>query len=72
MSPEGVVAGELYRLHDPESHARKARFAYEGEEFVRVVARAICRGNEVETWIYRFCGDPPENARIQSGNFCAL
>jgi len=41
---------------------------YEGSGFERVKVETS-RG---EAWIYRYCGDPPPGALIQSGDFCAL
>ena len=60
--PEGAVQGELYRLHTPEV-TLAVLDEYEGEEFERVVVEGA--------WLYQYKGDPPEEARIASGDFCA-
>lgn len=60
--PHGVVHGELYRLRDPETMLRLLD-EYEGEEYERVRT-----GN---AWIYQYRTQPPESARIASGDFCA-
>jgi len=64
--PDGEVQGELYRLHSPET-TLAALDEYEGEEFERVVIRVVNK----DAWIYRYKGDPPEEARIASGDFRA-
>ncbi len=56
------VQGELYRLHTPEA-TLAALDEYEGEEFSRVVVNGA--------WLYQYKGDPPEEARIASGDFRA-
>lgn len=60
--PAGEVQGELYRLHDP-AQTLSALDEYEGEEFERVLIDGA--------WIYRYKTQPPEGARIASGDFCA-
>jgi len=60
--PAGGVRGELYRLNDPET-TLKTLDEYEGAEFERVMINGW--------WIYQFGGEPPENSRIVSGDFCA-
>ncbi len=60
--PVGVVEGELYRLHTPEV-TLAVLDEYEGEEFERMVVNGA--------WIYQYKGDPPEEARIASGDFRA-
>ena len=59
---EGEVQGELYRLNTPE-RTLAALDEYEGEEFERVVVKGA--------WLYQYKGDPPEEARIASGDFRA-
>jgi len=74
--PGGEVHGELYRLNDPET-TLKALDEYEGEEFERVVVRAAqaqircAADSEDDAWIYQYGGQPPEDSRIASGDFCA-
>jgi gamma-glutamylcyclotransferase (GGCT)/AIG2-like uncharacterized protein YtfP len=58
--PAGEVRGELYRLADPET-TLKALDEYEGSDFERVEVNGW--------WIYQFNGEPPEPARIVSGDF---
>ena len=60
--PEGEVQGELYRLNTPEG-TLAVLDEYEGDEFERVVVKGA--------WLYQYKGDPPESARIASGDFCA-
>jgi gamma-glutamylcyclotransferase (GGCT)/AIG2-like uncharacterized protein YtfP len=60
--PEGEVQGELYRLHTPEV-TLAVLDEYEGEEFERVVVKGA--------WLYQYKGEPPEEARIASGDFRA-
>lgn len=60
--PEGKVQGELYRLNSPETTLATLD-DYEGEEFERVVVDGA--------WLYQYKGDPPEQARIASGDFRA-
>jgi len=60
--PAGEVHGELYRLRDPET-TLKTLDEYEGSEFERV--------NVSGYWIYQYGGQPPEDSRIASGDFCA-
>jgi gamma-glutamylcyclotransferase (GGCT)/AIG2-like uncharacterized protein YtfP len=58
----GDVQGELYRLNTPEI-TLAVLDEYEGEEFERVVVKGA--------WLYQYKGDPPEEARIASGDFRA-
>jgi gamma-glutamylcyclotransferase (GGCT)/AIG2-like uncharacterized protein YtfP len=60
--PEGAVQGELYRMHTPEV-TLAVLDEYEGDEFERVVVEGA--------WLYQYKGDPPEEARIASGDFRA-
>ena len=60
--PEGEVQGELYRLNTPEATLALLD-EYEGEEFERVSVEGA--------WLYRYKGDPPDEARIASGDFRA-
>ena len=62
-APDGEVRGELYRLHQPEA-TLQILDDYEGEEFERVIVN--------DSWIYQYRMQPPENTRIESGDFCAL
>ena len=52
----------MYRLHTPET-TLAVLDEYEGEEFERVVVKGA--------WLYQYKGDPPEEARIASGDFRA-
>jgi gamma-glutamylcyclotransferase (GGCT)/AIG2-like uncharacterized protein YtfP len=60
--PEGEVQGELYRLDNPEA-TLAILDEYEGEDFERVLVQGA--------WLYQYKGDPPEDARIASGDFRA-
>jgi len=59
--PAGEVHGELYRLRDPET-TLEALDEYEGSEFERVMVDGA--------WIYQCRNEPPEDSRIDSGDFC--
>lgn len=63
--PPGIVRGELYRLRDPDAMLA-ALDRYEGADF----ERAEVTIGEARAWIYRYHSQPPENARIASGDFC--
>ncbi|HKD06239.1 MAG TPA: gamma-glutamylcyclotransferase family protein [Bryobacteraceae bacterium] len=63
--PPGIVHGELYRMHDPAA-TLAALDDYEGADFERTEVTVRGAG----AWIYRYCSQPPENARIASGDFC--
>jgi gamma-glutamylcyclotransferase (GGCT)/AIG2-like uncharacterized protein YtfP len=58
--PEGIVHGELWRLHDPEA-TLAALDDYEGPEYSRIVVD--------DAWIYLYTGAVDADARIQSGDF---
>ena len=58
--PEGEVRGELYRLHTPAA-TLAVLDEYEGEQFERLVINGA--------WLYQYKGNPPEEARIASGDF---
>lgn len=60
-APEGVVHGELYRLHDPDATLRVLD-EYEGDEFERVSLNGA--------WIYQYKLSPADDRRIASGDFC--
>jgi gamma-glutamylcyclotransferase (GGCT)/AIG2-like uncharacterized protein YtfP len=55
------VQGERYRLNTPEPTLRILD-EYEGPEFERVLME--------HNWIYQYRTQPPESARISSGDFC--
>jgi len=63
--PPGLVRGELYRLHDPDAMLA-ALDRYEGSDFERTEVTVGGAG----AWIYRYRSQPPEGARISSGDFC--
>ena len=60
--PDGQVQGELYRLHTPEV-TLAALDEYEGDEFERVAINGA--------WIYQYRIEPPDEARIATGDFGA-
>lgn len=62
--PDGVVQGELWRLHDAEATLSLLDH-YEGASYVREIATAD-RG---EAWIYVFVGEVDPASRIASGDF---
>jgi gamma-glutamylcyclotransferase (GGCT)/AIG2-like uncharacterized protein YtfP len=62
--PDGDVHGELYRLSEPEK-TLAALDDHEGSEYQRV--RVETSGGHA--WIYRYYVQPPESARIASGDF---
>jgi gamma-glutamylcyclotransferase (GGCT)/AIG2-like uncharacterized protein YtfP len=59
--PRGTVCGELYKLRDP-AKTLGILDEYEGAEFERVALESC--------WIYAYRTQPPESARIASGDFC--
>lgn len=59
--PKGAVRGELYRLHDPDQTLRLLD-EYEGEDYRRIDVDGV--------WIYQYKDQPPESARISSGDHC--
>jgi gamma-glutamylcyclotransferase (GGCT)/AIG2-like uncharacterized protein YtfP len=59
--PAGTVHGEVYRLTEPEALLRILD-QYEGAEYERVSVDGF--------WIYQLRTQPPETARIASGDFC--
>jgi gamma-glutamylcyclotransferase (GGCT)/AIG2-like uncharacterized protein YtfP len=61
---KGIVRGELYRLRNPAA-TLEVLDRYEGEEFRRVTINL-----PEAAWIYEFIGLAPEDARIESGDFC--
>jgi gamma-glutamylcyclotransferase (GGCT)/AIG2-like uncharacterized protein YtfP len=63
--PPGIVRGELYRLRDPEG-TLAVLDDYEGAKFERIEASV----DGAAAWIYRYRSQPPESARISSGDFC--
>ena len=62
--PGGEVHGEVYRLKDADATLASLD-DYEGDGFERVKVET----SQGEAWIYRFRGDPPMEARIESGDF---
>jgi len=58
--PEGIVHGELWRLHEPEAMLA-ALDDYEGPAYSRVLVN--------DAWIYLYIGAMDADARIQSGDF---
>jgi gamma-glutamylcyclotransferase (GGCT)/AIG2-like uncharacterized protein YtfP len=64
--PDGIVIGELWRLHDPEPTLAELD-DYEGAAYSRVIADLETpRGN---AWIYRYDGGVQPDSRIESGDF---
>jgi gamma-glutamylcyclotransferase (GGCT)/AIG2-like uncharacterized protein YtfP len=59
------VRGEIYRLFDPAA-TLAVLDDYEGKDF----ERAEVTVGDVGAWIYRYRSQPPESARIHSGDFC--
>ena len=66
--PAGEVRGELYRLRNAEE-TLGALDEYEGDDFERIAITTA--GDPGETvWIYLYKGEPAEETRILSGDFC--
>jgi gamma-glutamylcyclotransferase (GGCT)/AIG2-like uncharacterized protein YtfP len=63
--PPGTVRGELYRLRDPAATLAVLDL-YEGVDF----ERAAVAVSGAAAWVYRYRSQPPETARISSGDFC--
>lgn len=71
---DGVVYGELFRLHDPQTWT--VLDAYEGYESDReddslFVRRQVALQEPVDrtAWVYWFNGDPTGHSRISSGDW---
>jgi gamma-glutamylcyclotransferase (GGCT)/AIG2-like uncharacterized protein YtfP len=63
--PDGEVHGEIYRLNDSKTLAELDD--YEGDGFERVKTET----SQGDAWVYQYRGQPPAEARIASGDFCA-
>jgi gamma-glutamylcyclotransferase (GGCT)/AIG2-like uncharacterized protein YtfP len=64
----GWVHGALVRLRDPEQ-TLKTLDDYEGDEFVRVRARALTRSGGFPCWVYVYSGSLRAARRIPSGDY---
>jgi len=65
--PDGIVVGELWRLHDPEA-TLAALDDYEGPEYSRV-AVSLADDPKNKVWIYLYIFDLPADRRIVTGDF---
>jgi gamma-glutamylcyclotransferase (GGCT)/AIG2-like uncharacterized protein YtfP len=67
--PDGIVQGELWRLHDPDK-TLAALDDYEGPEFSRRATTATTSdGTSASTWIYVYGGHVRPDWRIHTGDF---
>ena len=66
--PDGIVHGELWRLHDP-SRTLAALDDYEGGEYPRMIVDL--ETPRTRAWIYVYPGDVRTRKRIESGDFLA-
>jgi gamma-glutamylcyclotransferase (GGCT)/AIG2-like uncharacterized protein YtfP len=64
--PDGIVQGELWRLHDPEA-TLAALDEYEGDAYSRIAVTLLTP--PATAWIYIYKGDVQPDRRIVSGDF---
>lgn len=71
--PDGIVHGELWRLHDPEPTLAELD-DYEGSGYSRVVVEITVESaasTAATAWIYLYTGDVRPDRQIHSGDFLA-